>query len=538
VSRYPLLAASAAVILLTLFLTWPQALHLGTRVYSHADPYFSMWRLEWIAHALSVDPHRLYDANIFHPEPRVLAYSDATLMQGAIATPLFWAGLSPVLVYNLLLLGGIAASGIAMFVLVRYLTNNIGSALVSAAIFTLAPYRIEHYMHLELQWTMWIPLAFWAAHRAFHERSWRMGALAGVMVWFQLLSCVYYGVFLGMMLALLTLLLAVATPRHAAVGLAALGLGGAIAVILTIPYAMPYLDNARLLGPRDSEEVARYSARLLSYATTPWQNWIWGWTADRFDGDELHLAPGVVPVALALVALFGGRRRWVWTYVALCAAAVELSLGANGHLYPSLRFYVAPLGGLRALARCSILAVGALAVLAGLGVDALQRRFSSQRAREWVCATAIILITLECGSAPIELAAVPTRPPDVYRVIGRLERRVMVELPMAKPQWMPGYDPFYQYFSIFHWNPLVNGYSGYVSSKYVETLTRMLTFPDRESMARLHALDVRYVLVHEALFDTPSQFAGLMLETTRWPQLKPVGRYKDWVGNTYIFELH
>jgi hypothetical protein len=29
-----------------------------------------------------------------------------------------------------------------------------------------------------------------------------------------------------------------------------------------------------------------------------------------------------------------------------------------------------------------------------------------------------------------------------------------------------------------------------------------------------------------------------MLETTRWPQLKPVGRYKDWVGNTYIFELH
>src|ERR1700688_1578887 len=106
-SRSPLVAATAAAVALTLFLTWPQCLYLGTRIATHNDPYLSMWRLAWIAHALGTDPRHLYDANIFYPEPRTLAYSDATLLEGIVAAPFLWAGAPLVLVYNLLLLGGI-----------------------------------------------------------------------------------------------------------------------------------------------------------------------------------------------------------------------------------------------------------------------------------------------------------------------------------------------------------------------------------------------------------------------------------------------
>ena len=48
-----------------------------------------------------------------------------------------------------------AGSGLAIFVLARYLTDRTGPALAAAAIFTMAPYRIAHFMHLELQWAMW-----------------------------------------------------------------------------------------------------------------------------------------------------------------------------------------------------------------------------------------------------------------------------------------------------------------------------------------------------------------------------------------------
>lgn len=51
------------------------------------DPLFSAWRLDWVAYRLRSDPLHLFDANIFHPEPRTLAYSDAMLVPALVAAP-------------------------------------------------------------------------------------------------------------------------------------------------------------------------------------------------------------------------------------------------------------------------------------------------------------------------------------------------------------------------------------------------------------------------------------------------------------------
>ena len=77
----------------------------------------------------------------------------------------------------------------------------------------MAPYRIEHFMHLELQWTMWMPLTLWALHRAIVERSWRLSALGGLFIWLQMISCVYYGIFLAITAAVQCLLLLLRSPR-------------------------------------------------------------------------------------------------------------------------------------------------------------------------------------------------------------------------------------------------------------------------------------------------------------------------------------
>ena len=80
--RHPLLAAAGLLVALTVIVTWPVGLHLGTRVPGHDDPLFSIWRLSWIAHALVSEPNHLFDANIFYPHLRTLAYSDAMLFEG------------------------------------------------------------------------------------------------------------------------------------------------------------------------------------------------------------------------------------------------------------------------------------------------------------------------------------------------------------------------------------------------------------------------------------------------------------------------
>ena len=535
--RLPLLTAAVAVVAFTLFLTWPQALHMPTGIASHDDAYFSMWRLDWIAHALRVDPAHLYDANIYYPERRTLAYSDAMLLEGVVAAPLLWSGLSPVLVYNLMLLGGIALSGLAMFVLARHLTGYIGPALVAAAIFTMAPYRVEHYMHLELQWTMWIPLALWATDRAVREQSWRFGVLSGLFVWLQLVSCVYYGAFLAVVVSLLAVLLVATNRRPTVASVVPLLIGGALAAALAIPYLLPYVENARTLGPRNVHDVRMFSAKPLSYATAPYQNWAWGWTAWRFTGEELRVTPGVVVVLLAFVGAIGWRSRRVLVYAIVGLVAAELSLGLNGVLYSWLLGQLPALGGFRAIARFSIMVLAALSVLAAYGVRYLQERLATSRAREWVAAVAIMLVALEYGSAPIQLTTVPTITPSVYRVIGQLPRGVIAEFPMAEPKWIPGHDPLYQYWSKAHWYPLINGYSGFTSKRYVDTLQLMLTFPDTLSVARLKELDVRYVLVHEALYKQ-KEFSELMVRMGGRPELVPQGRYRDWLGDTALFELN
>src|SRR5690242_5487113 len=69
----------------TAFFTWPMAQGLSSLIVWHIDPPFSVWRLAWVAHQLFVDPANLFNANIFYPEPRTLAYSDAMLLPGMIA---------------------------------------------------------------------------------------------------------------------------------------------------------------------------------------------------------------------------------------------------------------------------------------------------------------------------------------------------------------------------------------------------------------------------------------------------------------------
>jgi len=533
VFRNTLLGAAIALIGLTVILTWPQALHLASAVPDHDDPFLSMWRLGWIAHALPSDPARLFDGNIFYPNARTLAYSDATLFEGLIAAPWLWVHANPVLIYNLLLLTGIVSSGVGMFVLVRHLTRDPDAALVSAAVFTLAPYRIEHFMHLELQWTVWMPLTFWAVHRVFEKASVRRGLVVGLLLSLQLLSSIYYGVFLALMVAVLVVLLAASRGAEARAAVLPLCAGALVAVIVASMYSLPYIDSARVVGTRAEAEAASYSAQIASYFAAPQQNWLWGWTSFSFQGDELHLFPGVIALFLAAIGVAGHRReRLVWIYLALALLAIELSLGMNGTIYRWLYAHSSALQGFRAPARFGILAVCALAVLAGFGFVYLKQRVTASRA---LFVTVLVAMGLECGSAPLRLVEVPRSTPDVYKILQQAQATpdgsAVIELPMEA-----GFNSFYMFWSTRHWRPLINGYSGYIPRDYDETVKRMQTFPDAASIARLRALNVGHILVHEAYY-APRERTALVLAMLRTPDLTPVGRYRDWIGTTQVFDL-
>ena len=93
------------------------------------------------------------------------------------------------------------------------------------------------------------------------------------------------------------------------------------------------------------------------------------------------------------------------------------------------------------------------------------------------------------------------------------------------------------FWSTYHWQSLVNGYSGYKPEDSLATLKLMDNLPDDESIERLEKLNVRFILLHQAFY-RQSEYGELLAAMAARPELIPSGQYRDWVGgNTQIFEL-
>jgi len=273
--------------LLTVVMTWPQAARLTTDASEHYDVFFNMWRLGSFAHALATSPTHLLDGNIFYPESRTLTYSDAMVVESVTAAPLLWAGVPPVLVHNLMLLGGIVLSAAGIFVLAAKLTGSQTAGITAGIVFAFVPYRFDHYMHLELQWTVWIPWAFWALHKLFETGAMRDAMLLGLFITLQFMSSIYYGLFLAVLIAVCALFLLCGTHRGVLrTRMAGLIVAAGTAAILIVPYAIPYLASRRTLGPRPEVQVVMFSARPSSYRAATTTNYLYGDRSARLGRPE------------------------------------------------------------------------------------------------------------------------------------------------------------------------------------------------------------------------------------------------------------
>ena len=518
---------------LTLVMTWPLGRVLATRSIEHFDVFFNLWRLRWIHHALATSPGNLFDGNQFYPEPGVLAYSDAVLLQGLLGAPLLAAGLPPVLVHNLLLLGGMAGSGLGMFVLARHLSGDTSAGIIGGIVFAFAPFRFGHIMHLELQWAMWAPLAFYAVQRTLETGRWRFALLAGIFVALQFLSCIYYGLFLGLMLLVVTAAQLPGVDRANRTRVfGRLAAGGALALLVCLPYALPYRTASARVGIRGEAEVARWSATPGAYLRVSETNVLYRRLGSG--GDEMSLFPGAVPVALGIVALAAGRRRR-WAYALGLVVAVDLSLGLHGFIYRQLYDHVAAFRGLRAPSRAAIFALLCLAVLASCGAAVFLRR-AGGAARAVLAGAMSALILLEYRATPLRLIDYANVAPPLYAFLNAQPSGPVAHFPLPRYYRLMGYEPRYVFGSTFHWKPVINGYSGYYPPSYRERVEALTTFPDGHSLAALKAAGVRYAVVHEANYRSGGE-AGDVLTRLHLAGAKPLARLNDGYGAASVFLL-
>jgi hypothetical protein len=515
------LFAALTFVVLTALLTYPQVRDFATSVPYHSDPYFSIWRLGWVAHAIRKAPGELFDANIFYPERLTLAYSDAMLLPGVVLAPLFWVGTNPIVIYNLTLFVAFALSGLTVFSLARLLTGDVSASLVAGVIFAFAPYRFTHYRHLELQMVFWIPLLLFTIHRSLPRVTVRDGVLMGGILGLQLLSCIYVGIFAAVFcVVFVPCLLAVTGARRWRTWIMPLMVGAMMTTVLALPYAQAYTSARGTVGTRSIEQFRLYSASLQHYLSAPQMNRLYGGTAitDPLVADEMNLFPGVLTVALALTGAFGSKARSRYAYVAGLIFAIVMTAGANGLFYEWLFEHVTLFRALRSPARFGIFVILCLAVLSAYGVAALRDRIGSARGRLAVTGAVMTLLVTEYASAPT-LAPAPM-PSKVDAYLAQKPPVVIVELPvMSNKGTFGSLDWLYMYQGLPHFQKMLNGYSGYAPASFYEMREVMSSFPDDRSIALLRNRRVDYVVVRAGLYDNPNEAAVLLEEVRQRKEL-------------------
>jgi hypothetical protein len=178
-----------------------------------------------------------------------------------------------------------------------------------------------------------------------------------------------------------------------------------------------------------------------------------------------------------------------------------------------------------------------LSVLAAIGVAWAARRLPS-----WGRHAIVTFVTLAClveyWSAPISVRVPILRPPSVHQWLSTLGgEAIIVELPLPEPpQQLWAYEPNFQYLSIYHWNRLINGYSGYPSRNYLVTIERLDDFPTADGIAHLRELGVQYVVLHERMYEGTDfvRIVNYLLGSADFGDPLPM---PDGVDPVYVFPL-
>jgi len=102
---------------------------------------------------------------------------------------------------------------------------------------------------------------------------------------------------------------------------------------------------------------------------------------------------------------------------------------------------------------------------------------------------------------------------------------------------LPGHDHLYEFWSIHHWHPIVNGYTGYYWPPYLATLVRLRHLPDDASIAHLQNLGVRYIVVHRAFYRDREDYKAYVAQFVARREITPRGEYGDSLNDATLLEL-
>jgi hypothetical protein len=385
----------------------------------------------WFAKALASFQSPFIDPHLNYPDQLILAATDMPYAGFLLVSPLAWL-INPTLAYNFWIFISYLFSGYFTYLWIQRLTGNRFAGIISGMVFLLLPFRVVHtYGHLQLVSTQFIPIFFWSLDHALvnpipKRILFLIGAtflLSSGASQYYLMICLFSGLFYALFLRLDLKFLF----REGWKFVLAVGIGAVIG-------SLPYLTSASvaLYEPYAIEETRAWSASIMDYLVPSRLHPIWGELVERYyprrTWIEHTLYNGIFASGLALIGVLltdpkNKQRTLVWLGTAIIGWII--SLGTDLHLYlgnplqetnpiwlPA--YYLGKLPffeHMRTWARFAIIPLFFISLLAGMGIDSLDRK---KYIKSPVKALILILILVDLMPGRIEAITLKYRTIDEW----------------------------------------------------------------------------------------------------------------------------
>jgi hypothetical protein len=323
---------------LTVVLAYPLSIRPASRVMSAGpDTDLFVWTLSWDVHALIHQPFSMFDANIYYPDHRTLAYSENLIGSAPLAAPIVWLSGNSVLAMNLIVLAASMLCGLGAYLLACRLGVGTSGALLCGVIFAFAPPRFLRLDQFHLATIQWVPFGLASLHAYFDTRRKRDVRMAAAFLALQALTSGHGAVFLVLAMLVVICCRLALRERGEFIGRAAdLGVPGVLLLIPAVLVLWPYRMVQQQMGLRRALEA--WSVSWLNFLASPSHvdtflaSLVPSWHIGETQGPQLF--PGVVPLVLALAAVVwagragragrvgqAGRAGWIGLVAGLLEAA-------------------------------------------------------------------------------------------------------------------------------------------------------------------------------------------------------------------------
>jgi hypothetical protein len=549
----------AAFLAASVVLTFPLAVRPSRTLPSDlTDTLLNAWIIGWDADRFRHGLQGLWDAPIYFPYQSTLAFSENLLGIAWLVAPVYWATGNAVLAYDWAFWLSFTIAGLGMYLLVRDLTQSRAAAAVAGTFYAFCPFRFAQISHIQMVATGWLPLALWGLHRYFRTRSRGWLAVFAGGCCLQALSNTYVAYFMAVPLVAVAAdgLFAAPAPRGRTVlelSIAAV----AILLILAPVGAAYYRVRTQYQQVRSSEEIEQGGADVRAYLvamTGIWRRWL---PTPGAADIEKQLFPGIGAPLLAFAALWGAwtrrteERRWIALYSSIALAGLVLSLGPHVRVWGTLVTEHGPyewllnvmpgMTGMRVPARFAIIFMLGLAVVAGCGASTVLACIPS-RLRPIVLVILVILLVADGWAVPLTVERYDGRGRPEDRAVAEwlrgASRGAVLHLPLRTYNFQ---ELNYQYATLLHGHPIVNGYSGYNTPLQQFLREPQSPLYDYErftaTVRMLRRFGVRFVVLHRDDYNLTQQANGEFTRTVAGLRASGQLVRDERVLDTQVFEL-